>query len=225
MTWWVWGLLGFFGLLALALAARVKIRFSFDMEDGFSGEARYLFFRYRFPTEEEPEKEAAKQKKEEKKKGEPDKKQSVRDIIKEKGFTGFLNFLSELASIAAGAAKRLLSHFVLKELKIRVALGAEDAATTAVLYGTVSGVVYPAAGTLVTAFRCKHYDVQVTPDFNGEKLFAQMLMDGSARLVFLLAAGLYALLRYVKMVLRQKREEGRQAAMAGEVAGKSQQRN
>ena len=218
---WVWILLGFLGLLALALAARVKIHLSFEMEDGFSGEARYLFFHYRFPTEEAPEKEAEKKKKEEKKKGKPDKKQSVRDIIKEKGFTGFLSFLSELASIAAGAAKRLLAHFILKELKIRVVLGAEDAATTAVLYGTVGGVVYPAAGTLVTAFRCKHYDVLITPDFNGEKLSAQMLMDGSVRLVFLIAAGLYALLRYVKMVLRQKREEGRQAAMAGEAAGKS----
>ena len=51
---WVWILLGFLGLLALALAARVKIHLSFEMEDGFSGEARYLFFHYRFPTEEEP---------------------------------------------------------------------------------------------------------------------------------------------------------------------------
>ncbi|WP_283607429.1 DUF2953 domain-containing protein [Faecalispora anaeroviscerum] len=218
---WVWILLGILGLLALLLAARVKIRFSFGMEDGFSGEARYLFFRYRFPTEEKPESEAEKKKKEEKKTGKPDKKQSIRDIIKEKGFAGFLKFLSELASIAAGAAKRLLLHFVLKEMKIHVTIGAEDAATTAVLYGTIGGVIYPAASTLVTAFRCRHYDVRITPNFNGEELSAQMFLDGSVRLVFLITVGLYALLRYVKMILRQKREEGRQAAMTGEAVGKS----
>jgi hypothetical protein len=217
----VWILLGLLGLLALLLAARVKIQLSFHMEDGFSGEARYLFFHYRFPTEETPEKEVQKKKKEEKKKEKPDKKQSVRDIIKEKGFAGFLKFLSELASIAAGAARRLFSHFVLKELKIHVVLGAEDAAATAILYGTISGVVYPAASTLVSAFRCRHYDVRIAPNFNEEELSAQMRIDGSARLVFLVAAGLYALVRYVKMILRQRREEAQQTAMAGEAAGKS----
>lgn len=217
---WVWVILGLLGVLALLLAVRVKISLLFEMENGFSGEIKYLFFQYRFPTEEVPEQEADKKKKDKKKKDEPEKKQSLRDIIKERGFAGFLHFLSELASIATGAAKRIFSHFYLKELKIHVRLGAEDAAETAVLYGTVSGLVYPAAGTLVTAFHCKHYDVRITPNFNEEELSAQMHMNGSVRLLFIVAAGLYALLRYVKMVLRQKKENN-QNKIAGKAAEKS----
>lgn len=210
---WIWVFLGIFGLLALLLTARVIVRLSFQMEDGFSGEVHYLFFHLSFPAPEQSEKNREEKKQ---KKDKPDKKTSIRDIIKEKGLFGLLEFLSQLASIANGAAKRLLAHFRLNELNIRVTVASEDAATTAVLYGSVGGVVYPAAGTLITAFHCKHYNVQIVPDFEQENCSAQLYLHGRVRLVFLLTAGLYALLRYLKTAVHQKLQENQQKAPAKE---------
>lgn len=215
---WIWICLGILGLLSLLLLSRVTFRLSFQMGEDFSGQIRYLFLHFSFPIQEKPEKEKPKKKTEKKKK--PDKKTSIRDIIQEKGLFGFLEFLSHLAAIAANSVKRLMDHFQLKELKILVSVASEDAATTAVLYGSVGSVVYPAAGTLITAFHCTHYNVQVIPDFEQKDSSAQLYLHGSVRLVFVLAAMPYALLRYLKASVRQKLREDRPSENDGKATAK-----
>ena len=201
---WLIVLLGILGLIAVLLAIPVTVRLSFDSERGYSGKIQYLFLKFRLPPEEKEEKDTPKKKE----KKEPDeKKKGLRDIIKQKGFSGFLDFIAELTSIAGGTAKRLISHIRLKELKIKALVAGEDAACTAVAYGAVSALVYPIASAFITIGKCKHYDVSVTPDFEGEESSAKLFFHASVRLLFVVIAGLYALLRYVKRIIRQKKEQ------------------
>lgn len=198
-------LLGLLAVLALLLFVPISIRLRFETEEGFTGEARYLFFRFAFPVEEEKPTPSGKKSKE--KDVSKEKTNQIQDIIKEKGFSGFLEFIRELGSIASGAAKKVFSHLTIRKLKLSVVVALEDAAETAIAYGVVCGMVYPAVSALLAVVRYKDYDVTVTPDFDRDEPEATMSLHATIRLFFVVYAALMALLRYIKLKMREKKQK------------------
>lgn len=151
----------FFGIL-LVCPVTVKMRF----ENEFTATIRYLFFRYKIRPEpkapEQEEEKVGKEKTEEKE----DTKSKIKEIIKQKGLSGFLSIISEFASVATGAAKKLFSRLTIQNISVDIAVANEDAAQAAIYYGYTCSVVYTAMGILVANKNCKRYHIDIVPDFN-----------------------------------------------------------
>ena len=206
-------LAGILLLLAVLLCSPVSVRASFDLETGLAAKVKYLFFSYRLapqkPAKEEKEAEVREKKKEE---HPEDKKSRIKDIIEQKGLSGFLNFIKSLADIAAGAAKKLFSHLVIRDISTELVIADEDAATAAILYGSACSVLYPAMSVLVANTKCKKYRVSVMPDFQSGELRLRFSAKAGIKVCFLLWAGIAALFRFVLLLIREKKNARAQLA-------------
>jgi hypothetical protein len=187
---------GIAAFIAFLLACPVTLRAAF--RDEFSARAGYLFFHYTIAPRP-PRKKEAKPPKEEK-----PEKSKLRLLLEQKGLSGFLSILQEAAKIASGMAKRLFSHFSVNPFRLDIAVAGDDAARTAVTYGHVCGIVGTASSLLLGNVKCKNCKIRVTPDFLNTKSRVQFEAEIRVRLFFLLAAGLFALFRSIRLIRRVK---------------------
>lgn len=161
---------------------------------------RYLFFRYTAlprPAEKEPE-PAAEKNKEKTEKNET--KSKIREIIEQKGLSGFVGILKELASVAAGTAKKLFSHMVIDLLYADVTVSDEDAAQTALLYGGVCAAVCGSAGALLSCMKCRCYHINVAPDFQAKQPVVKFELRAHLLPLFLVSPAVSALFRSLKIM-------------------------
>lgn len=199
----VLGVLLFLLVLTL-LPVRVDVRF----QEEFYLKLSYLFLHFDLlPGEDEPEETGEEEeKKPEKEKGEGTMPKLKR-ILKRKGFSGFLESLFELLSMAAKAGKNIFLKFKLKRFDLYLCLGGkDDPAEAAQLYGKLCGPVYAVCSELFAltgAPRRRKPKKAVTVDLNYGS--SENLVDFSARLSFLpftiLKEGLVLLVRGLPVAL------------------------
>ncbi len=130
----------------------------------------------------------------------------MKEIAKYQGVSGLLSLLKDLAGIAGGVLKNLWSHVVVKKFDLLLTIGGEDAAETAILYGRLCGVVYPAAGTILQGCKCRKYGITVQPDFDRKETAAQFSFCGRILLVFVISSALGGLFRVIGRMTRANRE-------------------
>ena len=165
-------------LLLLFLILLIPVEVIAHYSDDLALTVKVLFYRLNLlPKPEKPKKTKPKKKEEpkpkpkEKKKEKPEeKKPSYLEKLKEKkGLSGVVSLLTGLAKIAGSTLKGLFSHVVIRRMDIGIALASEDAASTAVNYGRLCSVVYPAVDIIVASTVCKDYRVSLEPVFDDEK--------------------------------------------------------
>ena len=120
--------------------------------------------------EKKGEKKEKKPKAEEKKPQEKEQKPSYLSKLKEKkGVTGLISLFTEIAKIAGGMLKGIFSHLVIKRLNVGIALNSGDAYCTAMDYGKICSVFYPAVNIITSITVCKDYHVTLEPIFDDER--------------------------------------------------------
>ena len=94
----------------------------------------------------------------------------------EDGVGATLRYLGELASMASQAIGRLLRSVTVDRLRLEMRISAVDAADTAVRYGEVCAVLYPALAVVERAMRVRRREVRVEPGFlaDGSAVFADI---------------------------------------------------
>lgn len=160
-----------FIVILLLLLGRVTV--IFDYKDDLILKVKYLFiplFSIPSTKEKKPKKEKKKkaEKKDEEKKDEkadskekPKKKISLEDIFE----------VVKLAMNSLGKPlKRILKRTIFDHLALRISVGGEDAAKTAISFGMMNMAVGNALGWLDTFFTLKKPDdINITADFQSEK--------------------------------------------------------
>ena len=131
----------------------------------------------------------------------------LKQLIKERGFAGFLRLMKELAQLLTEAVKDFLRHANVKELELRLTAAGEDAADTAVKYGYACSVVYPVVSMITALSGCKNYKVSVIPGFREKESSVFCYIKIRFGPIFLVASGFKALHKYFKLVLNQKKVE------------------
>lgn len=182
-------------LLAIFLLLLCSIRIRAAYREEFFLKLSYLCFSYTLfpPKEKKGKKESPK-----KEKGTGEKENFLLGVYHEKGLSGLLRLLRELARVAGGALKHILSHVRVRRLSVNVTVACADASDTAIAYGMTCSVVYPAVAALVGATDCPRYDVAVIPDFQTNRTRVEAAADCKIRVLFLLTAAVQALFRYMK---------------------------
>ena len=191
-------------LLVSAFLLCCPVSVEAEFEEEFSARVRYLFVRYRiYPRPEKPEKKEPKEAPPAEKK--PSK---LRELLRKRGLSGFLELAREFSRIALGGAKKLLSHTVVDRLALDLAVGGDDAAAGALNYGRAGAAVSTARGALLSAAKCKKPRVEVAPDFVGGKSAVHFRVRLKIRLCFLVSSALAALFGFVRLYLKIKKESG-----------------
>ena len=90
-----------------------------------------------------------------------------------------------------------------------------DAAETALWYGRVCAVVYPAVSALMQACGCRRFGVSVFPDFDRKEARARLTLRARIALFFLLKESLSALLRAAKLWMKFRDPQPDAPAQAG----------
>lgn len=202
-------ILGVLLLIFLILLIRVQVFLRYGEELTLT--VKVLFYKKTLipsPPKHKKEKKPQDKPQEKKPEKEPDqpqeKKQSYLSKIREKkGLSGLLSLLTSVARIAGGALKGLFSHIVIHKLDVGIALNSGDAASTAVTYGKLCSVVYPAVNIIVAATVCKDYNVTIEPVFDSEKeTEVTAEVNAHLRLIFAAAEAIKAGVRLLWLRIR-----------------------
>lgn len=168
-------ILGIIAFFVLIFSIRFTVYMTYDEE--FKLDISWLFIKLHIlPKKEKPEKEKKPKKEKEPKKEnteqppEEEKPKEKKDNIlvsfyKNQGFSGVLQLLKDTVNAINGMFGTIFRHFVFRELKLYMTVGASDAAETAQLYGKTCAAVFPAMGLITSTCNVKEYDCAVRPNF------------------------------------------------------------
>ena len=196
MNGWLWLALVLL-LLVLLLASRLKARAEYD-EDGFRITVRFgLLTIFRYPgrtgtkTEKEPKK--PKKKKEKPAKG-------------KKG--GKLTDIQEVFSIIADTLGKLKRKLRVDELTLLYCSAARDPFAAAMAFGGASAAVGLILEPLERSFRIRKRDIRTAVSFTETEPTVVLKLSLSLSVFGLLSILLFAGLRYLKIMWKQKKLTG-----------------
>ena len=90
----------------------------------------------------------------------------------------------------------------MQSFNLQINLVSEDAAATALNYGKLCGVVYPAVTTIANITNFKDYHLYIKPDFTAENTKIYFSMNAYIRICHILSYGIVAgvklLFKYLK---------------------------
>ena len=208
--------------LFFALLLSLRLRVTVALRDEVTLTLSVLFLRIRlFPRKKKKlrwrnysprraEKIAArKAKKAAKKAAKKEKKKQEKHAIAEKKPKEKATLTEKLMlvrALAAAVFRKTGKHLKLKAARLHIRVATGDAATTAILYGAVSGVLSSLLALLdrVTALRAKPPQVAVYADYLAEKPSADVKLVFSLRVWGALAILFSAALAYLRTKLKKK---------------------
>lgn len=194
MTVWI-VLLGILLFLVFLLFLPVSLCISFEEE--IKGRIKFCFFTvFVFSGKQ---KQSLKKKRKPTVEKEKNSALNVSNLIKQRGLFGFLKIMLQIGKLGEETAKKIFSHFIIKDLKLKIRVSGEDAAKTAIIYGQVCSSVYPAMSILLSHAKYQNYEIQITPEFAAQKSEVHFFISGKIKLCFILSIFGYALWQGVKI--------------------------
>lgn len=222
MTGWI-----IFGsiMLVLILLFIQSVKVTFIYEKGIELTVKYLFitlFRFPAPKKKKKPKKAKKASSEESRSGstsaeesesadgaaDEEKSDETEDGVPEKtdkkaekkknGFKLDFGMIKDYIDSASPPIKRLFKKIRTRDLYIDWVVGSDDAAKTAIKYGTVSGTLYAVIKWLTMYFDVKPKEINIEADFGAEKDDIFVYCTIKLRVCTALACGIWLLFRVAK---------------------------
>ncbi len=195
----LWILIAILLLLFLVLFLPFSVKLSYDTE--FS--AKIYFCKIRIFSTDKSKKASKKENKhkfKDKQKQPKEKKKNIFLEAKDKlGFKGAVHYFGEIAKVLLDKLKWALKHIKFKDFRLNVTIASDNAANTAIRYGTVCSVAYPLLSFLFNVSDCKAKAVDISADFDEKKCKFGFSVVIRAKLIFMLVAALKILLQYKKI--------------------------
>lgn len=153
--------------------------------------------------EKKPKKTQKKKTKEEK----PEKKKSfsIKEYVKQKGVSGILNIIKRTADFAVGTLNDIFKKITVTRFYLMLRVAGSDAADSAVKYGQVCSVLYPALKVIGEVVTIEDYDIDVEPDFSDEpKNVAQGEVTAKIRIISILKVAIKRGFQALRLFLKAK---------------------
>ncbi len=189
-----------FLIFAMIMISSVHVYVFFQDELKFH--VRFWFYTYR----SENTKNKAKKKKSS---VEDEKKKKLKEekVSKKKKLSQKISEMKDLYHIGSSLLPKLFRLIKIKRLCLYIAVGSDDAATTAINYGRLCSVVYPLLSVILKNNFQKRSDIQIAPNFQLQK--SKMLVETKLRVnigkTFWLAC--IALISYLKLMYKSKQKK------------------
>ena len=199
-----------FILLLLVLPVCIYLEF----KDEFNVSVKYAGIKV-FSTsgkkEEKPEKvEEKPQMGEAKEKEEQKKENKLLSLFKKKKEQdGTLGAIKYFGGFAKSVLKKLiwfLKKLKFDHIKLNLSISSDEAADTAVLYGTVCSVLYPILSLITSNSSVKYKEINVSADFNKTAIVADFSMCVNLRLIYAVIVFLKVYSEYRKMIKEEDKK-------------------
>ncbi len=189
----------FLGIVAFFVAIlSVKITVSAEFFEEFKLSAGWGLFKFQILPAKKSDK-SKKEKKPKKKKEEPEpepeeqpkeKKENIFvTFYNNQGFDGVIQLINNAASDLGKMFKSFKKHIVIRELYLYMTItGGCDAAETALEYGKMCQKIFPAMAYICNSLPVRKYDVEIEPDFLGNKNSARFAFSIHIRPIFFINA-------------------------------------
>lgn len=157
-------------LLCLFLLTLFNVYIYAEYKDELSVWIKVAFFKLQLiPQKPKKKKKKHKKKKVKEKKKEPEKQENVlKNFMKEKGLSGIINILKQIATLVTETLKDLFKRVTIVSLRLNIQIAGEDAADTAIKYGYCCSVIFPAVSAILSVVKYKERNIQVVPDFSDD---------------------------------------------------------
>lgn len=129
------------------------------------------------------------------------------DKPKKAGFDFDFEMIMDYVKSASPPVKRLFKKIRVRDLYIDYVVGTDDAAKTAIKYGTVCAVVYPVIEWLTTYFSVQAREVKIEADFSRETDDIFVYCVVKLRLGTALACAIWFAVRFLKTYLKYNKAQ------------------
>ena len=182
-----------FAFLILLLLIPVYLSASFDGKLGVR--VRILFISFKlYPRPEKSEKKQLKKetKKSKKQKAKEEELSRSEELLRDEGISAVISYYNEMVRLIGTAVKRFIRIIVVDRLIVNVIVASDDASETALNFGRVCAVIYPAQALIESVLNIRKRKITIVPDFMTEKGYVR----GEIKLHILPIRALWALIMF-----------------------------
>lgn len=104
---------------------------------------------------------------------------SAKSFLEGFSFDSVMALLTLIGSETKEALEKTGHAILIKEADLSLSIHGKDAADTAIRYGKVSAVAFPATGRMVNTMRVRKYNLEVAPEFLGKRDSAELHLEVS----------------------------------------------
>lgn len=215
---WILAAIGaLLALVLLLLCLPIYLRFSYRQEQTeltvrVCGIALHLL-----PPK--PKKEKKKKPRRTKKEPTGEKKENIFARMhrqwKQDGVKALISTYLYLAKLAVRTVGKLLRAPIIDRLRVRLSVTGSEPDQTAVQYGKMCALLYPAQAVLESKMRFRDAQVQVIPDFIGSKMQAEVDLKAHIYPIRAVGIALWALIKFItgttKTNKREEEQNGKQS--------------
>ena len=201
-------------ILFILLLLILPVGIYLEVKDGFNVSVRYAgikLFSTSGKKEEKPEKVEEKPETDEAKEREEQKKENkfLSLFKKKKEQDGTIGAIKYFGSFAKSILEELI-WFIKKlkfdHIKLNMSISSDEAANTAILYGTVCSVLYPILSLITSNSSVKYKEINVSADFNKTAIVADFSMCVKLRLIYAVIVFLKVYSEYRKMIKEEDKK-------------------
>ncbi len=138
-----------------------------------------------------------------------EKKSFFKKLSEEKGFLGAFKYCAQLLGILVKKMLWIIKRFKFRKVSLDLTIATEDAAKTAIEYGSVCAAVYPTLTFLQTNLNFNPKSVNISTDFDKKNPELKFSLAVTARLIYMLAAAISVLTQYLKLTRKESKNNER----------------
>ncbi len=224
-------LLAIIGLVLLVLCMPLFVYIKFEKE--LMIDVRFLFVKFNVhPSHKDEEKAEGKgnlfsrlwkkitgkssDDKEAEIKEEKEKESKFKALFGERGASGAISFLWEILTLVFGRSVKILRGIVVSKFNLKIEIVGDDASDTALRYGKLCGVVYPALSLIFQNVKKYKHEIDMRPNFENKYEYDQVSLDTKLR-ILPISAGYHALAVLLSILMSEiKRQVAEKRSAADE---------
>lgn len=200
-------ILSILALLIFLLCCRIKIEIIYDGE--FHYIVKYLFYKYRINSTDKgknTKKNSAKKKKKKKKSKKPQAKKGQPFKIDINTVENFLEIFSEIWKKTSSLIYKIRKGVTVENFVLDLTVASDDAAKTAITYGTACAVIYPVEALLEDLVRVRKKKLGIKADFNSTEGSLGFYVRAGMPLGRALSVGIIGTIRVVAILSKKMKK-------------------
>ncbi len=138
-----------------------------------------------------------------------EEKNFFKKLCEEKGFLGAFKYCAQLLGILVKKMLWIIKRFKFTKFSLDLIVATEDAAKTAIEYGSICTAVYPTLTLLKTNLKFNPKSVNISTDFDKKNSEFEFCLAVTARLIYMLAAAITAFIEYFKLTRKESKNNER----------------
>lgn len=125
----------------------------------------------------------------------------------ESGIVGAIKYFGGIAKIILGKLVWFLKKLKFDHIRLNLSVSSEDAADTAIMYGTICTALYPVLSLITSNASVKYKEINISADFNKTAIILDLSFCVKLRLIYALVALIKGYFEYREFIKEEDKNE------------------